>query len=175
MDWEKIKGIAFDIDGVMTDGGLFCDPNGEFLRTYDAKDAFAVRMACMHKIPCAVITGGKAESIRLRFIHCGVKPDDVYLQSCVKIRDFEHFCAKYGLDKSEVAYFGDDIPDVPVLLAAGFGIAPADACEEAKAAADYVSPFPGGHWCMRDAIEKIMKAKGLWEVDYGVYEKMFGK
>lgn len=175
MDWSKVKGIAFDIDGVMTDGGLFCDPQGEFLRTYDAKDAFAVRMAAMHGIPCAVITGGKAESIRLRFVHCGVKGEDVHLKSCVKIRDFKHFCNKYGFDESEVVYFGDDLPDVPVLLAAGIGVAPADACAEAKEAADYVSPYPGGHWCVRDTIEMIMKAKGLWNVDYDVYESMFRK
>lgn len=172
-DWSKIKGVAFDIDGVMTDGGLLCTADGEFLRIYDAKDAFAVRMAAMHGIPCAVISGGKSESIRMRFVHCGVKPEDIYLRSCVKMRDFEDFCSKYDLHPSEVAYFGDDLPDIPVLRAAGLGVAPADACAEAKAAADYISPYPGGKWCMRDTMEKILKSQGLWDVDFDTYESMF--
>lgn len=173
IDFASIKAIAFDIDGVMTDGGLLCTPDGDFLRTYDAKDAFAVRMAAMHGLPCAVITGGQSDTIRRRFLHCGVKAEDIYLNSCVKMRDFQDFCTRHGLQMSEVAYFGDDIPDVPVLKAAGLGVTPCDGCAEAKAAADYISPFPGGKWCMRDTLEKIMKAKGIWNIDYDVYETMF--
>ena len=68
MDFSRIKAFAFDIDGVATDGGVFCDSNGDLLRTYDAKDGFAIRMAVMRGYPVAVITGGSSESIRKRMI-----------------------------------------------------------------------------------------------------------
>ena len=90
-DLSKIKAFAFDVDGVMTDGGIFCDLQGNLYRTYDAKDGFAIRMAVMNGYPVGVITGGRSSSIRERFKTSGVKPEDVYLGSRDKIRDFDDF------------------------------------------------------------------------------------
>lgn len=170
---KNIKAIAYDIDGVMTNGGVLCTQDGDLLRTYDSKDSFAVRMATMHGFPVAVITGGASRTIVLRAKMFGVKEEDVYLSSRNKIKDFNDFISRHGLDASEVMYFGDDLPDVPVLKACGRGVAPADACEEAKAAADVVSEYPGGHWCVRKAIEEVMKAQDKWYFDVDAYEKTF--
>ena len=79
MDLLRIKAFAFDIDGVATDGGVFCNGDGDLLRTYDAKDGFAIRMAVMNGFPVAVITGGSSESIRKRMVTSGVKAEDVFL------------------------------------------------------------------------------------------------
>ena len=173
MDYLKIKAFAFDIDGVVTDGGILCIPGGDLLRVYDAKDSFAVRMAAMNGYPVAVITGGSSLSIRERMVTTGLKPEDVFLHSRNKMDEFRIFCERYSLQPEDVMYFGDDVPDIEVLQVCGCGVCPSDAVEEVKAAADYISPFPGGKGCLRDTIEKVMKAQGRWVFDTDVYRKRF--
>ena len=170
---KRIKAFAFDVDGVATTGAILCMPDGDLLRQFDAKDGFAIRMAMMNGYPVAVITGGRSESIRKRFVTSGVKPDDVYLGSRDKMEEFRLLCEKYSLRPEDVMYFGDDIPDIEVIQAAGVGACPSDAAEEVKAAADYVSPNPGGHWCLREAIEKVLKLQGRWIYKTNVYKKLF--
>lgn len=173
LDYSKIRAFAFDVDGVMTDGGLLCDLNGELYRTFNAKDCFSVRMARLNGYPVAVITGGRSKSILARFRTCGVDEGDVYLNSRNKIKDLDIFCGKHSLSADEVMYFGDDIPDVCALKACGIGICPSDACTEAKEAADMVSSFPGGNGCVRDGIETTLRCQGKWIFDVDQYEKRF--
>lgn len=173
MDFLKIKAFAFDIDGVATDGSILCIPGGDLLRVYDAKDSFAVRMATMNGYPVAVITGGSSLSIRERMVTTGLKPEDVFLHCRNKMDEFRQFCERYGLQPEDVMYFGDDIPDIEVIQTCGCGVCPSDAVEEVKAAADYISPFPGGKGCLRDTIEKVMRAQGRWVFDTDVYKKKF--
>ena len=173
MDLLKIKAFAYDIDGVATDGSILCIPGGDLLRVYDAKDSFAVRMATMNGYPVAVITGGSSLSIRERMVTTGLKPEDVFLHCRNKMDEFRQFCERYGLQPEDVMYFGDDIPDIEVIQTCGCGVCPSDAVEEVKAAADYISPFPGGKGCLRDTIEKVMRAQGRWVFDTDVYKKKF--
>ena len=170
---KKIKAFVFDVDGVLTDGGLLADLQGEFYRTFDAKDGFALRMAMMHGYHLGIITGGSSESIKMRFKACGVKPEDIYLKSRDKIADFEDFCNRNGLKSEEVMYFGDDLPDAPVMIACGCGVAPADAVEDVKEIADLVSTRPGGKGCARECIEKVMRLHGEWKLDVSDYKKKF--
>ena len=172
-DLSKIKAFAFDVDGVMTDGSLIGVLGGEFYRIYDAKDGFAVRMASMNGYHLAVITGGSSLSIRDRFKASGVPEEDIYLHSRDKMEDFQDFCAKHGILPENVMYFGDDIPDVEVLQACGVGVAPADAVGEAKAAADYISQYPGGKGCIRECFEAVMKSQGHWKFNTSTYKKKF--
>ena len=172
-DWKDIRAFAFDVDGVATEGGVFCNEEGQLLRTYDAKDGFAIRMAVMHAYPVAVITGGSSESIRKRMVTSGVKAEDVFLHSRSKMDDFRKFLDRHGLEAREVMYFGDDVPDLEVMLAAGIGVAPADAVDDVLAAADYVSPKPGGRGCLREAIEKTLKIQGRWTFDAPLYKQLF--
>ena len=169
----KIRAIAFDIDGVMTEGGILAMPDGDLLRVFDAKDSFGVRMAKMNGLHTAVITGGSSESIVKRFSVCGVDQDDIYLHSRIKLDDFNSFCQKHSLLPEEVMFFGDDMPDIPVLKACGIGVAPADAVKEVKRAADFVSPRKGGRGCIRHAVEMVLKAQGRWKLDDALYKKMF--
>ena len=173
MTLEGIKAFAFDIDGVATDGSILCTTEGDLLRVYDAKDGFAIRMAVMNGYPVGVITGGSSDSIRKRMIFSGVKPEDVYLHCRNKMDEFGQFCQKYGLDPEEVMYFGDDVPDIEVIQAAGCGVCPADAVEDVKAAADIVSNKPGGKGCLREVIEKTLRAQGKWVFDTGEYKRKF--
>ena len=170
---KKIKAFAFDVDGVLTDGGILSTVEGELYRTFDSKDGFGFRMAYMHGYHLGIITGGNSQSIRLRFRTCGVPQEDVYMNSRRKIDDFEDFCSRHGLLPEEVMYFGDDLPDIPVMMACGCGVCPQDAVDEVKAIADYISPRPGGKGCAREAIERVMKAQGTWELDVQDYKKKF--
>ncbi len=172
-DLKDIKAFTFDIDGVMTDGGILADLEGQLYRTFDAKDGFAVRMACMNGFPVGVITGGRSQSIRARFGSNGIKPEDIYLGSRDKIEDFHDFCRRHKLNPDQVMYFGDDLPDIEVIRAAGIGVCPSDAVEEVKEAADIISDRPGGRACVREHIEKAMKAQGRWNFDAAIYKKQF--
>ena len=170
---KGIKAFVFDVDGVLTDGGIFADLDGELLRTFDSKDGFALRMAYMHGYRLGVISGGRSESIRKRVQQCGMKAEDVYLGSRDKIEDFEDFCRKHDLGPEEVMYFGDDLPDIPVMTVCGCGVAPSDAVDDVLEAADHVSTKPGGKGCVRETIEMVMKLQGKWELDVQEYKKKF--
>lgn len=171
--FSRIRAFAFDVDGVLTDGGILADLNGELYRTFDSKDGMAIRMAVMKGFHMAIITGGRSESIRQRFESCGIKPEDVYLRSRAKIEDFEDFCARHGLSAEEVMYFGDDLPDIPVMVACGCGVCPSDAVEEVKEIADFISTRPGGKGCARELIQTVLKEQGKWELDVQAYKKHF--
>lgn len=170
---ESIKAFTFDIDGVFTDGGIFCDLDGELFRTFDAKDGFAVRMATLNGYPVGIITGGRSGSIRKRFLSCGVTEQDCRLGSRDKAADFLDFCKCHSLDPMEVMYVGDDIPDIPVFEHCGVALCPSDAVPEVKDAADIVSDFPGGKGCVRQAIESVMKSAGKWQFDALKYKNKF--
>lgn len=170
---RKIKAFVFDVDGVLTDGGILATPEGDLLRVFDSKDSFALRMAYMKGYHVGIITGGVSESIKLRFRTCGVPMDNIYLGSRAKTEDLEDFCSRHNLTADQVMYFGDDLPDIPVMLECGYGVSPCDAVPEALAAADYVTTRPGGKGCAREMIEMVLKLHGKWELDVQDYKKKF--
>ena len=171
--FSKIRAFAFDVDGVLTDGGILADLNGELYRVFDSKDGMAIRMAVMKGFHMAIITGGRSESIRQRFESCGIKPEDVYLRSRAKIEDFGDFCQRHNLKPEEVMYFGDDLPDIPVMIACGCGVCPSDAVDEVKEIAGLISTKPGGKGCAREVIQTVLKEQGKWELDVQAYKKLF--
>ncbi len=173
MNLNSIKAFAFDIDGVATEGGVFCNSEGDLLRTYDAKDGFAIRMAVMRGYPVAVITGGSSESIRKRMLASGVEPENVFLHCRDKRDEFGIFCRKYNLDPKDVMYFGDDVPDLDVLKMAGIGVCPSDAVDEVKEVADWITNHPGGKGCLREAIEGTLRAQNQWVFDPAAYKAKF--
>lgn len=172
---KKIKAIAYDIDGVLTNGMIIPVGPGmdDLVRAVDAKDSFASRVAALKGFTMAVISGGDTPALSSRCQHMGVKEENLYLGVRGKLATFRKFCEKNNLDPSEVAYFGDDIPDTQVLRACGFGIAPADAVQEAKDAADYVTQRPGGRGCLREGIELILKAQDKWHFDEDKFNQIY--
>lgn len=163
---EQIKAFAFDVDGVFTNGMVMVSENGDLLRSYNAKDGYAVRAALDHGYHLAIITGGSSTTILKRFHPLGVK--DIYLKSIVKMPDFDDFCTKYGLKHHEVLFMGDDIPDIEIMKVCGIACCPADAVAEVKAAANYISPHTGGDACVRDVIMQVMKVQGVWGKHAGI-------
>ena len=162
-DLNKIKGVIFDVDGVLSTECIPLHPSGEPMRCINTKDGYAMQLAVKKGLQLAIITGGYAEAIRIRFEGLGCKY--VYMRSRVKTVDFEDFMSKTGLKPEELAYVGDDIPDYEIMKIVGLPACPADAVPEIKAISKYISTKNGGQGVGRDIIEKILKVQGKWMQD----------
>ena len=156
----KIKLFAFDYDGVFTDGTVYLMPDGSMVRTASAKDGFAVQWAIKQGIHIAVITGGREETVRMRMNGLGV--EEVHLGAHDKLQVLLDVANRLQIDMSEVAYMGDDLPDLLALKEVGLSCCPHDAAPEILEAVDWVTPERGGHGCVRNLLEQGMKIRGLW-------------
>lgn len=159
---NNVKAFAFDVDGVFANSSVLLAADGELMRTMNSKDGFATQLAIKKGYPIAIITGGRTESIRKRFIYLGVKYENIYLGSRNKIDDFESFIFANDLQFSDVLYMGDDLPDYEVMQKVGVAVCPADAVPEIKAISHYISQYKGGNGCVRDILEQVMKLQGKW-------------
>lgn len=161
-DIAKIKAFAFDCDGVLTDGSITVNDRGDAVRTFNAKDGYAVVRALKKGYPVALISGGVGETMRLRFEQLGIQ--HIYLGSKNKLQDLDDFRQKYNLERTDILYIGDDIPDMEVMSLCGVSVAPCDAAMEVKRIATHVTEYAGGRGCVRDALEQVMKARGDWDI-----------
>ncbi len=171
--FKKIKAFVFDVDGVLTDGSIIATEDGALLRSFDAKDGMGFRIAHMQGYHLGVITGGRCKSIWLRFKHIGVSKEDCYLKSRDKMADFRDFLSRHNLAAEEVMFFGDDLPDIPVMKACGCSACPSDAVPEVLEVADYISPKPGGKGVARNAIELVLRLQDKWKLDIEDYSDKF--
>lgn len=160
---KEINTFIFDYDGVLTDGTVVLTNEGDFLRTANVKDGYAMQLAIKKGFNVAIISGGRSESIRKRFLVLGIH--DVFLGVESKIEVFFNYLREHDIKKEQVLYLGDDIPDYHTMKEAGVAACPADACEEIKAISHYISHLKGGRGCARDVIEQVLKAQGKWMTD----------
>ncbi len=159
-DLKNIKAFAFDVDGVLSDPKVYLSPDGELLRTMNTKDGYAIQYAVKRGYPIAIITGGRTESVGIRFSNLGIV--DIYLAASDKMKDLNDFRMKYNLELEELLYMGDDLPDHEVMTSCGVACCPADAVEEIKAISAYISHINGGAGCVRDIIEQVLRLHGRW-------------
>jgi len=157
---KEITTLIFDVDGVLTTGDVIATESGELLRTFNIKDGYALQLAVKKGYTVCIISGGKGIAMEKRFESLGVT--EVFLGVGDKVEIFQHFLQKNQLDASAVLYMGDDIPDFKVMQLVGLPVCPADAVEEIKAIATYISPYKGGKTAVRDIIEKVLKVQGNW-------------
>jgi 3-deoxy-D-manno-octulosonate 8-phosphate phosphatase (KDO 8-P phosphatase) len=157
---KAVKAFVFDVDGVLSSPEVFLHPTGEIMRSMNTKDGYALQYAVKHGYPVAIITGGNTESVAMRFKGLGIT--DIYLASSYKLDDFKDFLFKYDLEPGDVLYMGDDLPDLEVMKMVGIPCCPADAVEEIKSVAHYISPFKGGKGCVRDVMEQVLRLQGRW-------------
>lgn len=162
-DLTKIRGMAFDVDGVLSPSTIPMSRDGEPLRMVNIKDGYAIQLAIKRGLKFCILTGGKTEAVRIRFNSLGVK--DIFLGASVKLPILKDWMQQEELSPEEVLYMGDDIPDLTCMRYAGLPCAPADAAWEAKQTASYISRFSGGYGSARDVIEQVLKAQGLWMND----------
>ena len=159
-DLTRIKAFVFDVDGVLSREVIPLSPDGDPMRTVNIKDGYALQLAVKKGYHVAIITGAYTEAVRVRFSRLGIT--HIYLKSAIKMRDYQDFVNKAGVQPEEVMYAGDDIPDYEVMQLAGLPVAPADAAPEIKQIAKYISSRKGGEGVARDVIEQTLKAQGHW-------------
>ncbi|MGN1245648.1 MAG: KdsC family phosphatase [Muribaculaceae bacterium] len=162
-DLRKIRAIAFDVDGVLSPSTIPMAESGEPLRMVNVKDGYALQLAMKMGYIIAIISGARTEAVKVRFHGLGIA--DVYTGVSIKLPCLLKWMDKHSLKPDEVAFVGDDIPDLEVMRHVGLPVAPADAAPEVKEVAKYISPVAGGYGCGRDVIEQIMKAQGTWLAD----------
>lgn len=157
---NNIKLWVIDVDGTMTDAGIYYDENGNETKKFCTKDAagfFAVHAAGMKIM---VLTGRECAAVTRRMTEMQVD----YL--CQNIKDKESFMLdfmkKYHYTKENIAYIGDDLNDLMPMQLAGFVGCPSDACNEVKEIADYISLVRGGHGAVRDIVEHVLREDGKW-------------
>lgn len=156
----ELRAFVFDVDGVLSPNMVPIDADGCPARMANVKDGYALQLAVKHGYKIAIITGADTEAVLLRYKLLGIT--DIYLKAGEKLPKLEKWMEQNGLTPEQVAYCGDDVPDLPCMRKVGLSIAPADASPDAKEAATYVSTIAGGHGIARELIEQTMRAQGQW-------------
>jgi 3-deoxy-D-manno-octulosonate 8-phosphate phosphatase (KDO 8-P phosphatase) len=161
--FKNIKLFVLDVDGVLTDGTLLLLDNGEMARRMNIKDGYALQLAIKKGYSILVISGGNSNAVKLRLEKLGIQ--NIHLAVKNKQAILQQFIIDNKYTTEQVLYMGDDIPDIQPMQIVGLACAPADAVQEVKAIAHYISPIKGGEGCVRDVIEKVLKLNDDWNED----------
>jgi len=161
VDFAEIKMLALDVDGVLTDGTLIINADGSESKFFNSLDGHGIRMWQRAGLKVALISGRasvpterRAEQLEIEYV----------FQDCHdKLPVVEQLAGQLGLSPVNIAFVGDDLTDMPVIRYAGFGVAVANAVDEVKQCADYVTTRPGGSGAVREVIEYILKKSGRWQ------------
>lgn len=157
---SAIQAIIFDVDGVLTDGGLYRSDDGQEIKRFHAMDGLGLMMLAKSSIEVAVITGRESEVVTHRCKELRI--NHVYQGRHDKLTAFEDLCEKLKLPPTDFAYMGDDIIDLPVMRRVGLALTVPGACAEIAAIAHWTSSRSGGNGAAREACELLLKAKGLY-------------
>jgi 3-deoxy-D-manno-octulosonate 8-phosphate phosphatase (KDO 8-P phosphatase) len=166
---RKIKLFLMDVDGTLTDGGVCListtggsgDATVSEMKVFNAQDGQGLSLAHTMGIQTGFITGRSSPAVAKRAQE--LKVSFVYLGQAKKTQAFEECLQKAGVTEEEVAYMGDDLPDIPLAQRAGLGVCVADGAPELKAICHFTTRKPGGRGAAREVIELILKAQGRWE------------
>src|SRR5215470_11033447 len=161
---SQIKVLLMDVDGTMTDGSvtLLSQTDGTALeiKTFDAHDGQGLTLAQTAGIRTGCITGRESSALLRRARE--MKMEFIYMKQPVKMPAYEEILQKTGVSDSAVAFIGDDLPDLPLMRRAGLAVAVGDAVPEVKQVAHYVTRAPAGRGAIREAVELLLKSKGIW-------------
>jgi 3-deoxy-D-manno-octulosonate 8-phosphate phosphatase (KDO 8-P phosphatase) len=162
---KQISVLLMDVDGTLTDGSVTLastsDNHALEIKTFDAHDGQGLSLAVTAGLRTGVITGRGSAALRRRCKELDI--EFVYEKQGHKIAAYEDVLRKTGAKESEVAYLGDDLPDLTIMRRVGLAVAVANAAPEVKRAADYRTKAPGGKGAARELVELILKSKGIWE------------
>lgn len=158
---KAIKLLALDVDGVLTDGSLYFGADGDTLKAFNSLDGHGLKMLQASGVSLAIITGRESEIVTRRANELGI---DVIVQGREdKLTALQEVAEQLSLSLDQVAYAGDDLPDLSAIMVAGLGIAVANAATGVAAGADYVTQATGGAGAVREICEFILVAQGNWD------------
>lgn len=158
---RRIRLLLLDVDGVLTDGRIIYDAQGVETKAFDVKDGHGLKLLQRAGVRVGIITGRSSEVVNIRARELGI--DIVYQGAKDKLLPFQEILQTLRLAADEVAYMGDDLPDLPVLRRAGWAVAPADAVEEVKPYVHYVTRRGGGRGAVREVCELLLRESGRWD------------
>jgi 3-deoxy-D-manno-octulosonate 8-phosphate phosphatase (KDO 8-P phosphatase) len=167
---RKIKLWIIDVDGTLTDGGIYYDENGNELKKFCTKDA--VGFFTLHElgVKTMVLTGRECKATERRMKE--LKVDFIVQNVCHKFSYIESFLKNHNINWGDVGYVGDDLNDFETMSKCGYKACPNDSCKEIKKIADYISPVCGGHGAVRDIVEHFLMEENEWdkvvEIIYGM-------
>ncbi len=157
---RRVKLIIFDVDGVLTDGGIYYGANGELFKAFHCRDGFGITLAHSCGLKLAIITGRTSQMTTRRAAELKIS---AIMQGQMNKRDaYKKMKAQFNLTDEEICYVADDVIDLPVFVQVGFRAAVGDASEEVIERAHFVANNFGGRGAVREIIEFILKAKGFW-------------
>lgn len=157
---NEITTFIFDVDGVLTDSTVHITSTGEMLRMMNIRDGYAMKAAVESGYHVCVISGGSNEGVRIRLRNLGIT--DIHLAAPDKVETFKEYTELYNINREQVLYMGDDIPDYHVMKLVALPACPQDAAPEIKGLSKYISHKNGGKGAVRDVIEQVMKVQGKW-------------
>lgn len=156
-----LKLLVLDVDGTMTDGGIYYDDHGNETKKFAIKDGAALMLAHAAGMQIMICTGRECPAVAKRASELKV---DYLFQNVKNKKDFlADFMQQHGLESRNVAYCGDDLNDLAAMSLCGFVACPADACCEVRQRADYICPQKGGEGAVRGTVEKILRTAGCWQ------------
>ena len=153
-----IRLVAFDVDGVFTDGRFYLSDDGVETKAFHTQDGFGIRQLVDANVVVAIISGRESPAVSRRMAELDVQ--HVVLGCKNKVAAFDEIANQHGIRTDQSAYVGDDVPDLPLLRHVGFGIAVANAVPEVKRACDHVTTAAGGAGAVREVCELILVAQG---------------
>ena len=164
---KKIELVLLDVDGVMTDEGIYYDDTGMQYKKFNAKDGFGIKMAVDAGIKFALVTGKKSEMVDIRAGKLGIHR--TYQGVMQKHLLLDQIRKDFNISEDRIAFVADDIFDIGLLKKVGVGVAVKNASKEVKAAADYITRRRGGKGGVRDFLEYLLKKKKLWKKSIQIY------
>lgn len=159
-DLTLIKGVVFDMDGVLSASTVAVREDGTLQRHSNVKDGYAIQYGLRKGLRIAVISGAKDESMLPAYNSLGLT--DVFFKCAHKVKQLLEWMHINQLAPNEVAFVGDDIPDIKAMLQVGLKVCPADAADEVREISTYISPVKGGQGVARDLISQILASQGCW-------------
>ena len=166
---KKLKLLILDVDGVLTDGKLFFDHQGNEYKSFHARDGHGIKLLRQTGVEVAVISGRKSNSVALRMKNLGI--EHVYQGHENKRAAFNEIIGKIGITPEQAAHVGDDLLDLPIMIRVGLAIAVADANFAVKQRADWCTTLPGGLGAVREVCDFIMQAQGHFDEILNAYLK----
>lgn len=155
---RKIKMLLLDVDGVMTNGQVLLMPNGDEVKTFSILDGFGIACAMKMGIRVGIISGRASPSLKLRCEELQI--EDLYMDTMDKLPVLEQLSAKHKLPYDQIAFIGDDVPDLPVLERIGLSVAPQNAHDDVKSRVDMVLHKRGGEGAVREFVDFLLGAQG---------------
>jgi len=157
---RKVQLLVLDVDGVLTDGGLWFSGDGQLIKRFDVRDGLGIRLLQKTGLQIALLSGGQGGATEVRARQLGIQHCLVGIKD--KVDSLQSLQRKLNISPAETVFVGDDLNDLAVRPVVALLLAPADACAPVRRGADLVLSHRGGHGAVRELAEHILKARGLW-------------